>query len=155
MSKKHYSDPYDKILSVKRFGVRNQRIRSLRKRKIYIWWWLLLINNNFTYFISRTKFICTVTSRNATCHIHTYIICHYNTSVRIIDLFSHIILYISVEIYNLKSTPYDRFSEKLFMAILFTLRVFARNLLRVNCRRNTFRISYLMSSLGLEPWLFV
>ena len=41
----------------------------------------------------------------------------------------------------LKSIPNDRFFEKLFMAISFTLRVFVRNLLRENRRRNTFRIS--------------
>ena len=40
-----------------------------------------------------------------------------------------LILYISGGTYSLKSTPNDRFFEKLFMAILFTLRVFARNLL--------------------------
>ena len=44
--------------------------------------------------------------------------------------------------YSLRSTPNDRFFEKLFMAILFTLRVFVRNLLRRNRRRNTFRISF-------------
>ena len=65
--------------------------------------------------------------------IHTYIIGHYNPLVRIIDLVSYplrlgvLILYIS-----LKSTPNNRFFEKLFMAVLFTLRVFARNLLRGN-----------------------
>ena len=53
-----------------------------------------------------------------------------------------LILYISGGTYSLKSTPNDRFVEKLFMAILFTLRVFARNLLRGNRRRNTFRISF-------------
>ena len=31
--------------------------------------------------------------------------------------------------------------KKLFMACLFTLRIFARNLLRGNCRRNIFRIA--------------
>ena len=41
-----------------------------------------------------------------------------------------LILYISDGTYSLKSTPNDRFLEKLFMAILFTFRVFARNLLR-------------------------
>ena len=42
-----------------------------------------------------------------------------------------------------KSTPRDRFVfEKLVMAILFTLRVFARNVLRGNRRRNTFRILF-------------
>ena len=80
-------------------------------------------------------------------------------------------------IYSLKSTPSDRFFEKLFMGILFTIRVFTRNLLRRNRRRNIFHIfsfrcltwglnqgltpkkyfSYfvLMSSLEHEPWLFV
>ena len=53
----------------------------------------------------------------------------------------HFILYISGGAYSLKSIPNERF-EKFFMAILFTLRVFARNLLRGNRRRNTFRISF-------------
>ena len=53
-----------------------------------------------------------------------------------------LILYISGGTYSLKSTPNDRFFEKLFMTILFTLRVFARNLLRGNRWRNTFRISF-------------
>ena len=39
-----------------------------------------------------------------------------------------LILYISGGTYSLKSAPNDRFFEKLFMAILFSLRVFARNL---------------------------
>ena len=62
---------------------------------------------------------------------------HYNPSVRCV-----LILYISGGTYCLKSTTNDRFFEKLFMVILFTLRVFARNLLRGNRRRNTFRISF-------------
>ena len=53
-----------------------------------------------------------------------------------------LILYVSGGIYSLYTTPNDRFFEKLFMAFLFTLRVFARNLLRGNRRRNTFRISF-------------
>ena len=53
-----------------------------------------------------------------------------------------LILYISGATYSLKSTPNDRFFEKLFMAILFTLRVLARNLLKGNRRKNTFRISF-------------
>ena len=36
-------------------------------------------------------------------------------------------LYMSCETYSLKSTPKDRFLEKLFMAVLFALRVFVRN----------------------------
>ena len=80
--------------------------------------------------------------------LHTYMIGRYNPSVRIIDLVSHTtsvvcvnFLYISGGTYSLKSIPNDRF-EKLFMAILFTLRVFARNLLRGNRRRNTFCILF-------------
>ena len=48
-------------------------------------------------------------------HTHTYIIGHYNPSVRIIDLVSHttyvvcVNFYISGGTYSLKSTPNDRF----------------------------------------------
>ena len=58
-------------------------------------------------------------------YIHTYIIGLYNPSVRVIDLVSHttnlcaLILYISGGTYSLKSTPNDKFFEKVFMAILF------------------------------------
>ena len=87
-----------------------------------------------------------LTGAKALFYIHTYIIGHYNTSVRIIDLISHTTYVVCVNfIYkwrDLKSTPNDRFFEKLFMAFLFTLRVFARNLLRGNRRRNIFRISF-------------
>ena len=53
-----------------------------------------------------------------------------------------LILYISGGTYSSKSTPKDRFFEKLLMAILFTLRVFARNLLRGNRQTNIFRILF-------------
>ena len=53
-----------------------------------------------------------------------------------------LILFISGGTYSLKSTPNDRFFEKLFITILFALRVFARNLLRGNRRKNTFRIRF-------------
>ena len=49
--------------------------------------------------------------------------------------------------YSSKSTPIDRFLRSFFMLILFNLRVFARNLLRWNRRRNIF---ILMSELGFE-----
>ena len=53
-----------------------------------------------------------------------------------------LILYISGGIYSLKSTPNDRlFLRNFSWQFLFTLRIFARNLLRGNRRRNTFRIS--------------
>ena len=68
-------------------------------------------------------------------HKYMFITGHYKPSVRIMDLVSHtilcvLILYMSSETYSLNSTPKDRFFETRFMAILFDLRVFARNLLR-------------------------
>ena len=94
------------------------------------------------------------------CHgrycIHTYIIGHYNSSVRIIDLVSHTTYVVCVNFYtqvagptSLESTPNDRFFEKLFMAVLFTLRIFARNLLRGNRRRNIC-FSYFVLMLNLR-----
>ena len=57
-----------------------------------------------------------------TTYVHTYIIGHYNLSVKIIDLVSHTTYVVCVNfIYksrHLKSTPNDRFFEKLFMAVL-------------------------------------
>ena len=62
-----------------------------------------------------------------TVSIHN-IIGHYNSLVKITELVSHntYIVCVIFYTYRLKSTPND----KLFMAILFTLRVFGRNLLR-------------------------
>ena len=64
-------------------------------------------------------------------YIHTYIIGQYSPSVRIIDLVSHTtyivcvnFLYISGGAYSLKSTPNDRFFEKLFMAIFYLFSEF-------------------------------
>ena len=62
-----------------------------------------------------------------------------------------LILYISGGTDNLKTTSYDRFFKKLFMAILFTLRVLARNLLRANRRRNTFCILLWCLAWGANP----
>ena len=65
-----------------------------------------------------------------------YIIGHYHPSVRITTqlltpfMLCALILYVSGWNYSLKSTPNDKFFKKLFMAILFTLRVFVRILLR-------------------------
>ena len=53
-----------------------------------------------------------------------------------------LILYVSGGFYSLKSTPNDRFFEALIMAILFTLRFFARNLLIGNRWRNTFCVLF-------------
>ena len=53
-----------------------------------------------------------------------------------------LILYVTVGTYSLQLTSNDRFFEKLFMANLFTLTVFPRNLLKGNRRRNNFCISF-------------
>ena len=77
-------------------------------------------------------------------YIHTFIIGHYNPWVRITSypptslILCGLILYMSGGTYNLTLIPKDRFLRNFFMAVLFTLRVFARNSLRGNCRRNIF-----------------
>ena len=61
-----------------------------------------------------------------------------------------LILYMSGGTYSLKSTTSDRFFEKLFMAIFFTFRVFARNLLKGSHRRNIFILSFLCLTWALN-----
>ena len=79
--------------------------------------------------------------------LHTYIIGHNNPSVRIIDLVSYTTYVVWVNFihkwrnlqFKVRTTDFLRnFSWQL----LFTLRGLARNLLRGNRRRNTFRISF-------------
>ena len=79
----------------------------------------------------------------------TYIIGHYNPSVRIIDLVSHITYVVCVHfIHKLRylhlKVDFERqISLETFNGIFyFILRVFARNLLRGNPRRNTFCILF-------------
>ena len=69
-------------------------------------------------------------------YIHTYIIVHYKLLVRIIHLVSYITYVVCVCF------------EKLF---LFTLRVFARNLLRGNLRIKTFRTLFWCLAWGSNP----
>ena len=82
-------------------------------------------------------------------YIHTYIIGHYNPSVRIIGLVSHTAYVVYVNfIHKLRDLQFKVDSERhIFWEtfhgnFLFTLRVFARNLLRGSRRRNTFRIYF-------------
>ena len=87
--------------------------------------------------------------------MHTYIIGHYNPSVRITALLAKplmlylFILYVSDGTYS--------FFRNFFMADLFTLRVFVKNQLRGKSRTEIFFFSYfgLMSALGYEPGLYV
>ena len=90
-------------------------------------------------------------------YLHTHIIGHYNPSVRITALLltplmlCAFILYVSGGTYSLTSTPNDRFFRNFFMAVYFSLRVFARNLLRGSHPKNILHISFLMTDLGYEP----
>ena len=82
--------------------------------------------------------------------IHTYIIGHYNPSVRIIDLVSHTTYFVCVNFidkwrdlqFTVDTERQIYFLRNFSWQFLFTLRVFARNLLRGNRRRNTFRIAF-------------
>ena len=82
--------------------------------------------------------------------LHTYIIAHYNPSVRIIDLVSHTtyvvcvnFLYINGRTYSLKSTPNDRFVEKTFHSnFIYSQSFCQKSPERGNRERNTFRISF-------------
>ena len=86
---------------------------------------------------------------------YTYNFGRYNPSVRIIDT-----IYVACVnfIHKWRDLQFKvNFERQIFLRnfswqFLFTLRVFARNLLRGNRQRNTFRISF---GLGLEPRLFV
>ena len=74
------------------------------------------------------------------------------------DLVSHTTYVVCVNfIYKWRRLRTTDIFVKLFIAILYTLRHFARNLLRGNRRRSTFFyfILILMSGLGLDPWLYV
>ena len=72
-------------------------------------------------------------------YIHTYIIGHYNPSVRIIELASHTTYVVYVNfIHKWRDLEFKVDSEQQIFLILLTLRAFARNLLRGNRRRNTF-----------------
>ena len=53
-----------------------------------------------------------------------------------------LILYMSGETYSLKSTPNDRFLSNFFMAILFTLRVLARNYFKKTYLKKKKLVSY-------------
>ena len=88
--------------------------------------------------------------------MNTYIIGHYNPSVRIIDLVSRTTYNIMCvnfihKWWNLQfkvDSERQIFWETFRGNFLFTLRVFARNLLRGNRRRNTFYILFWCLALG-------
>ena len=74
--------------------------------------------------------------------LQTYIIGHYNPSVRINDLVCHTtyVVYVNfIHKWQDRTTDFLRYFSCQF---LFTLWDFARNLLRRNCRTNTLRILF-------------
>ena len=82
-------------------------------------------------------------------YIHTYIIGHYNPSVQIIDLVSHTTYIVCVNfIHKWRDLQFKVDSERqifweTFHGNFYLLsEFFARNLLRGNPRRYTFRISF-------------
>ena len=82
------------------------------------------------------------------------------TSVRIIGLVSLTTYVVCVNfihsggIHNLKSTPNDRFFEKLFIAILIYFQSFCQKSAERKSPKKYFLYFHLMSGLGLEPWLY-
>ena len=63
-----------------------------------------------------------------------------------------LILYVSGGLYSLTSTPNVRFLRSFSLQVLFTVRVFGRNLLRGNCRRNIF---FILRFDGIQIWDFL
>ena len=66
-----------------------------------------------------------------------------------------LILYISGRTYSLKSTPNDRFFEKLFMAVLIHYQSFCQKSAERKSSKNYYSYFVLMSGLELESWLYV
>ena len=82
-------------------------------------------------------------------HIHTYIIGHYNSLIRITAQLFTLIMRYALILYQYVSewalTLNDRFLRTFFMAGLFTVRVFTTDLLGENRRRNISFFSYFVS----------
>ena len=78
------------------------------------------------------------------CYIHNWLLQPFSQDYW--ACFSHHLCYVCVN-FN------DKFFEKLFMAILFILRVFSSYLLRGNRRRNTFCILLSCLAWGSNPGL--
>ena len=85
----------------------------------------------------------------------TYIIGHYNPSVRIIDLVSHTTYIVCINFIHNISTANDRFFKKLFMAV----SVYSENFCQKSAERKSpkkyFLYFVLVPELGYEPWLYV
>ena len=102
--------------------------------------------------MGNSSLLCNQHCVNIFCFItrcYTYIIGHYNPSVRIIDLVSHTTYVVCFNfIHQWRDLQFKVDSERQIFWEIFhgnficILRVFVRNLLRGNRRRNNFRISF-------------
>ena len=85
--------------------------------------------------------------------MHTYIIGHYNHSVRIIDLVSHTAYVVRVNFIHKwrdLQLKVDRFFEKLFTAILIYSESFCQKSAERKSPKRYFLYFVLISGLGLE-----
>ena len=110
---------------------RNGASKCNNQRWDDIFWCQTYFVNSILYWFKSTVFGSVPPTHYLKAYI--YRISHYGPSVKIMDLVSdttytvYVNFNISGETYNLNSTLNDKFFEKLFMAILFALRVSARN----------------------------
>ena len=96
----------------------------------------------FILLVTLCFIICQLFSHgNNTYIIHNWPLQSFSHDYGLASHTTHVVcvnLYVSGGIYSLTSTPNNRLLRNFFMAVLFTLRVCARNLLRGNRRRNIF-----------------
>ena len=94
-------------------------------------------------------------------YIHTYIIGHYNPSVRIIDLASHTIYVVCINItHKWRDLQFKVDSERqIFCEIFHGNFIYSQSFCQKSAERKSpkkyFSYFVLMSGLGLETWLFV
>ena len=88
--------------------------------------------------------------------IHTYIIGHYNPSVRIIDLVSHTTYVVCVNFFYLQfKVDSERQTWETFSGNFIYSQSFCQKSAERKSPKKYFSYCVLMSGLGLEPWLFV
>ena len=93
---------------------------------------------------------------------HTYIIGHYNPSVKIIDLVSHT-TYVVCVIFCIRKRRVVQFKvdseRQIFEKLLMAIVIYSQNYCQKSAERKSpkkyFLYFVLISGLGLEPWLFV
>ena len=132
----------------------------------YLWWkdighacWFQLFTKRFPTTLRYSQSIsCFLVSYGV---IHTYIIGHYNPSVRIIDLVSHTTYAVCVNfIHKWRDLEFKVDSEQqIFWETLHGNFIYSQSFCQKSAERKSpkkyFSYFVLMSGLWLEPWLFV